>query len=51
MSQPTKDQDLIRIDLTDTQKARVKHSIGRDVEAIELDAQSLEERIAPRMAP
>jgi len=49
MTQPNKDQDLIRIDLTDTQKAQVKNTTGRDADAIELDVQALEERIAPRM--
>jgi hypothetical protein len=48
MTQPNKDQDLVRIDLTDTQKAQVKNTTGRDADAIELDVQSLEERIAPR---
>lgn len=49
MSQPNKDQDVIRIDLTEEQKAQVKNTTGRDAEAIELDVQSLEERIAPKM--
>ncbi len=48
MSEPNKDQDLVRIDLTETQKAQVKDTTGRDADAIELDVQSLEERIAPR---
>lgn len=48
MSQPNNDQNIIRIDLTDTQKEQVKHATGKDAEAIELDAQSLEERITPR---
>lgn len=48
MSQPNKDQDIIRIDLTDTQKEQIKDAIGRDGDAIELDVKSLEERITPR---
>lgn len=47
MSENKKDQDVIRLDLTETQKAQVKQSTGRDAEAIELDVQTLEERIAP----
>ena len=49
MSEHNKDQEVIRIDLTEAQKALVKESTGRDADAIELDVQSLEERIAPRM--
>jgi len=49
MSEKNKDQEVIRLDLTETQKAQVKHTTGLDAEAIELDVQSLEERIAPRM--
>ena len=48
MSEKNKEQQVIRIDLTETQKAQVKETIGRDADAIELDVQSLEERIAPR---
>jgi hypothetical protein len=50
MSQPQKDKqdDLVRLDLTDTQKAQVKQATGKDAESIELNAQELEERIAPR---
>ena len=42
------DESIIRIDLTDTQKEQVRHATGKDAEAIELDAKSLEERITPR---
>jgi len=49
MSEKNKDQEVIRIDLTENQKAHVKDTTGLDAEAIELDVQSLEERIAPRM--
>jgi hypothetical protein len=40
--------EVIKIDLTDAQKEQVKNAIGKEVEAIELGAQELEERIAPR---
>ena len=49
MSEKNKDQEVIRIDLTESQKAQVKQTIGRDADAIELDAQTLEERIAPKI--
>lgn len=39
---------FIRIDLTDSQKDLVKQAIGKDAESIELDAEELEQRIAPR---
>jgi hypothetical protein len=51
MSQPNKDQDIIRIDLTDSQKELIKDAIGREGDAIELDVKSLEERITPRKIP
>ena len=47
--QQSKDENVIRIDLTNDQKVQVKQAIGRDAESIELNAQELEERIAPRM--
>jgi hypothetical protein len=48
MSQPhDKKDDVIRIDLNDAQKAQVKQATGKDAESIELNAQELEERIAP----
>ena len=49
MIQQSKDENVIRIDLTNDQKVQVKQAIGRDAESIELNAQELEERIAPRM--
>ena len=48
MSQQSKDDNLIRLDLSDAQKVQVKQFIGKDAESIELNAQELEERIAPR---
>ena len=44
-----KDDEIVRIDLTPEQKEQVKREINRDAEAIELKAQELEERIAPRI--
>jgi uncharacterized small protein (DUF1192 family) len=51
MPQPQDKQDeLVRIDLNDEQKAQVKAATGQDAESIELKVQELEERIAPRTA-
>lgn len=49
MSDKNKEQDLIRIDLTESQKTLVKETTGRDADALELDVQTLEERIAPKV--
>ena len=48
--QPKQDKkdELVRIELTESQKAQVKDVTGKDAESIELNAQELEERIAPR---
>jgi hypothetical protein len=43
----TKPNEIVRIDLTTTQKQTVKKETGKDVEAIELTVKELEERIAP----
>lgn len=48
MTKP-KNDEMIRIDLSPIQKEQVKLATGKDAEAIELNAQELEERIAPRM--
>ena len=49
MSQPQdKNDDLVRIELNDQQKAQVKEAIGKDADSIELNTTELEERIAPR---
>jgi tetratricopeptide (TPR) repeat protein len=42
--------EIVRIDLSQNQKEQVKTTTGKDVEAIELTVQELEERIAPRLA-
>ena len=41
------DQKHIRLELTEEQKAQVKAATGKDARALELDAQELEDRIAP----
>ena len=46
----SKQDELVRIDLNDAQKAQVKAVIGKDAESIELNAKELEERITPRVA-
>ncbi|HET9799294.1 MAG TPA: hypothetical protein VFP90_14950 [Gemmatimonadaceae bacterium] len=47
----TKDHDaVVRIDLTEEQKTQIKAATDRSVDSIELTAQELEQRIAPRLA-
>ena len=41
------EKDVVRIELTQEQRAQVKRATGRDGEAVELTVQELEERIAP----
>jgi hypothetical protein len=42
------EKEIVRIDLSATQKEQLKAKTGRDADAIELTVQELEERIAPR---
>ena len=42
--------EIIRIDLTNEQKAQVKAATEKSAEAIELTVQELEARIAPRLS-
>lgn len=42
-----KPKTRIRIELTAEQKKQIKEASGEDVQAIELTAQELEDRIAP----
>lgn len=42
--------EVVRIDLTPAQVQVVKAATGREVEALELTVQELEQRIAPRLA-
>jgi hypothetical protein len=44
------ENDIVRIDLTEEQKAQVKGATEKSAEAIELTVQELEARIAPRIA-
>jgi hypothetical protein len=42
-----KENDVVRIDLTEEQKAQVKEATEKNADAIELTVQELEARIAP----
>lgn len=44
-----KDKEIVRIEFTPEQKQLIKQEIGKEAEAVELTAQELEERIAPRV--
>ena len=44
------EKEIVRIDLSPTQKEQLKAKTGRDADAIELTVQELEERIAPKPA-
>jgi uncharacterized small protein (DUF1192 family) len=43
----SKPKDIVRIDLTNTQKQVLKKETGKEADAIELTVSELEERIAP----
>lgn len=43
------DQKHIKIELTPEQKAELEKNTGKEVEAIELSVEELEQRIAPRV--
>jgi hypothetical protein len=43
----SKEQELIRIELTPDVKELVKKTTGKEADAVELTVQELEERIAP----
>lgn len=45
-----KRDDVVRLDLTAAQRELVKSTTGRDAEVLELTAQELEQRIAPKIA-
>jgi hypothetical protein len=42
---------MIRIKLTDEQKAQIRSQTGKDAEAVEFRVEELEERIAPTTTP
>ena len=44
-------KEIVRINLTPTQKEQIKETTGKDAESLELKVSELEERIAPRIAP
>ena len=44
------EKELVRINLTPQQMQQLRITMGRDVEAIELTVEELEQRIAPRLA-
>jgi uncharacterized small protein (DUF1192 family) len=46
----SKQNEQVRIKLTEEQKAEVRKATGKTAEAIELSVQELEERIAPMAA-
>ena len=41
------EKEIVRIDLTPEQKQQIKKEIGKEVDAVELTAKELEERISP----
>jgi len=43
-------KDIVRINLTPTQREQLKQQTGKDAESIELKVSELEDRIAPRIA-
>jgi len=43
----SKEKEIVRIDLTKEQKQQLKKETGKEVEAIELSVEELEERVAP----
>jgi Spy/CpxP family protein refolding chaperone len=44
------DKKVVRLDLTDEQKAQIKQATGKQAEAVEFSVEELEERITPRAA-
>jgi len=42
------EKEIVRIELTPEQKELIKKQTGKDADSVELTAQELEERIAPR---
>jgi hypothetical protein len=43
----SKEQEIVRLDLTPEQKRIVRDTTAKEIEAIELTVQELEQRIAP----
>jgi uncharacterized small protein (DUF1192 family) len=40
-------KEMVRINLTDAQKAEIRNKTGKDADAVELSVEELEDRIAP----
>ena len=49
----TKDtqKSTIRIELTAAQREQIKQATGKEVSSLELEPETLDERVAPTMAP
>ena len=47
---PKNENEIVRIELTPSQKEKVKAATDKSAEAIELTVQELEARIAPRIS-
>jgi hypothetical protein len=47
-SEPKKQPQTIRIDLTEEQRNQVKQAVGAEATTLEFSIRELEERIAPR---
>jgi hypothetical protein len=45
-----KDQNPVRIELTEEQRQKIREATGKDASAVEFDAEELEDRIAPSKA-
>jgi hypothetical protein len=43
-----KKKEAIRIELTEDQKQVIRNATGKEIDSLELSAEALEERIAPR---
>lgn len=43
-----KKKEAIRIELTEDQKQVIRNATGKEIDSLELPAEALEERIAPR---
>ena len=44
----SKKEAVVRIEFTEEQKQAIRNAIGKDLDSIELTAEALEDRIAPR---
>jgi hypothetical protein len=44
-------KEMVRINLTEAQKAEIRNKTGKDADAVEFSVEELEERIAPFKTP